>query len=108
MTGVFTTYGDWGYSEDPTGDYRASLQRVAQLDVALALPGHGRPTPELDALLMLYQDGFAERLEAVRASTAPTIWDKAFDVFGEPPFPYVAVWNFYETAGYLRHLALRR
>ena len=107
VTGVFTTYGDWGYSEDPTGDYRASLDRVAQLDVTLALPGHGRPTPDLGALLTLYQDGFTERLAAVRASTAPTIWDKASDVFGEPPFPYVAVWNFYETAGYLRHLARR-
>jgi hypothetical protein len=29
------------------------------------------------------------------------------EVFGEPPFPYVAVWNFYETAGYLRCLERR-
>lgn len=104
VTGIFTTYGDWGYSEDPIGDYRASIDRVAQLDIALALPGHGRPTPEARALLSLYQQGCVERLEAVRASTAPTIWGTTMDVFGEPPFPYMAVWNFYETAGYLRHL----
>ena len=61
----------------------------------------------LDQLKQAFKSAATQALEAVRASTAPTIWDKAFDVFGEPPFPYVAVWNFYETAGYLRHLAQR-
>ena len=40
----------------------------------------------------------------MRASAAPTIWDIALDVFGEPELPYMTVWNFYEAAGYLRHL----
>ena len=101
---IFTTYGDWGYSDDPTGDYRASVDRIAALEITLGLPGHGRPTPEFGALLALYQEGFAERLAAVRASAAPTIWDIALDVFGEPELPYMTVWNFYEAAGYLRHL----
>jgi glyoxylase-like metal-dependent hydrolase (beta-lactamase superfamily II) len=101
---VFTTYGDWGYSEDPIGEYRASLERVAELDVALALPGHGRPTEHLDELIDLYRAGFEQRLAAIAAAPGENTWEISQAAFEPPEFPPVAVWNFYETAGYLKLL----
>jgi glyoxylase-like metal-dependent hydrolase (beta-lactamase superfamily II) len=102
---VFTTYGDWGYGEDPIGDYRASLERVAELDVALALPGHGRPTDRLDDLIALYRTGFEERLAAITAAPGANVWEISQAAFEPPAFEPVAVWNFYEAAGYLTHAA---
>jgi glyoxylase-like metal-dependent hydrolase (beta-lactamase superfamily II) len=104
---IFTTYGDWGYSEDPTGDYRASIEKVAALDIDLALPGHGRPTPDFGSLVELYRSGFEERAAAVAAASG-SAWEIADAIFGEAPHPPMAVWNFIETAGYLRHLGRLR
>jgi glyoxylase-like metal-dependent hydrolase (beta-lactamase superfamily II) len=36
---------EWGHSPDPLAEHVASLRRVAALDPALLLPGHGRPDP---------------------------------------------------------------
>ena len=103
---VFTTYGDWGYSEDPIGEYRASLERVAELDVALALPGHGRPTEHLADLLDLYRTGFEQRLAAVTSARGNGAWAVSQEAFEPPGLPPVAVWNCYEAAGYLTHAAM--
>src|SRR4029079_17673670 len=111
---VFTTYGDWGYSEDPIGVYcaahaigddRAALERVAELDVALALPGHGRPTEHLSDLLDLYRTGFEQRLAAVTSARGGGAWGGSQEPLEPPAFPPAAVWNFYEAAGYLTHAA---
>jgi len=102
---VFTTYGDWGYSEDPIGEYRTALERVAELDVALALPGHGRPTEHLSDLLDLYRTGFEQRLAAVTSARGDGAWAVSQEAFEPPAFRPVAVWNCYEAAGYLTHAA---
>src|SRR5262249_6922699 len=60
---VFTTFADLFYTPDPIGEYRASLDRVAGLDVELALLGHGRPAAELATMLAAYRDGFTARLD---------------------------------------------
>jgi glyoxylase-like metal-dependent hydrolase (beta-lactamase superfamily II) len=101
---VFTSYGDWGYSDDPIGEYRASIERVANLDVSLVLPGHGRPSPEFPPLVELYRAGFEQRLAEVRDARGASAWEIALEIFGEPEFRPSMVWNVIETAGYRHHL----
>ena len=102
---VFTTYGDWGYSEDPTGDYRASIERVAAARRRARAARPRPPDPEL-ATLRRSTARLRARLAAVarpprpRSGTVPRGLRRA-------GLPVVAVWNFYETAGYLRHLERR-
>jgi glyoxylase-like metal-dependent hydrolase (beta-lactamase superfamily II) len=102
---VFTTYCDWGYSDDPIGEYRASLERVAALDVALALPSHGRPTEQLSDLVHLYRGGFEQRLAAVASASGAGAWAVSQEAFAPPEFRPVAAWNFYEAAAYVTHAA---
>jgi glyoxylase-like metal-dependent hydrolase (beta-lactamase superfamily II) len=107
VSAVFTTYGDWGYTPDPIGEYRASIEAIGRLDVALALPGHGRPIADLPPLVQLYGAGMERRLweveDAVRRGPTDA-WAAAQEVFGAQEADASAVWAFYETAGYLRHL----
>ena len=104
---VFTTFADLFYTPDPIGEYRASLDRVAALDVRLALLGHGRPVEDLAALLDLYRDGFAQRLAAVRAAGSRGAWAVSHEAFGEPASDAARIWNVFEAAGYLIHAGQR-
>jgi glyoxylase-like metal-dependent hydrolase (beta-lactamase superfamily II) len=104
---LFTTYADWGYTPDPIGEYRESIEAIGRLDVALALPGHGRPISDLRPLVQLYRAGMERRLREVEAAVrrGPTgVWAAALEVFGAQEVDASAVWAFYETAGYVRHL----
>jgi glyoxylase-like metal-dependent hydrolase (beta-lactamase superfamily II) len=100
---VFTTFADLFYTPDPIGEYRASLDKVAALDVELALLGHGRPTEELATMLAAYRDGFTERLAAVRAARSTGAWAISQEALPAPFSDAARIWNVFETAGYLIH-----
>ena len=106
LTTLFTTYGDWGYSPDPTGEFRASVEAVAGVDAALVLLGHGRPNQDLPGLVEIYREGFAARFAAVEAALPGTAWEVALQVFGASEHDSAMVWNLYEAWGYLNHLVL--
>jgi glyoxylase-like metal-dependent hydrolase (beta-lactamase superfamily II) len=104
LTPVFTSYGDWGYTPDPTGEFRASVESIAGLDVDLTLLGHGRPAEDFAGLVSLYRDGFTQRFAAVEAALPGTAWEVALRVFGASEHDSALVWNLYEAWGYLNHL----
>jgi glyoxylase-like metal-dependent hydrolase (beta-lactamase superfamily II) len=52
-------------ARDPLGDYLASLERVAALDVRLTLPGHGYPFVDLAARARAIHDHHVERSAAI-------------------------------------------
>lgn len=58
--------GLWGWSRgNPLAQFLASLDRLAELDVALALPGHGPPITHFQERLEELRIHHAERLEAM-------------------------------------------
>lgn len=58
--------GLWGWSRgNPLAQFLASLDRLAELDVALALPGHGPPITRFHERLEELRIHHAERLEAI-------------------------------------------
>jgi glyoxylase-like metal-dependent hydrolase (beta-lactamase superfamily II) len=107
---TLNTYGDWGWTPDPIGEYRASLDVIDALDVALAFPGHGRPIEDLPALTAMYRTGIAERLEAtaraVERHGPVTVWEATLEVLGRREPLQSMVWAVYEIANFLRHLEL--
>ncbi|HWE10146.1 MAG TPA: MBL fold metallo-hydrolase [Solirubrobacteraceae bacterium] len=107
VLGRISLYYDYGLSDDPVGEFLASLDRVDSLDARLALSGHGKPfvdvhghiagnralvAERLDAVLTVVRD---EPLTAVRI--APAVHGQALDVRN-------AQWWLSETLCYLRHL----
>lgn len=58
--------GLWGWSRgNPLAQFLASLDRLEELDVALALPGHGPPITRFHERLEELRTHHAERLEAM-------------------------------------------
>jgi glyoxylase-like metal-dependent hydrolase (beta-lactamase superfamily II) len=55
-----------GFERDPMGSYLDSLERVAQLDPALVLPGHGRPFVDGARRAQTIARGKRRRLDEVR------------------------------------------
>lgn len=53
----------WGHSQDPLTEHENSLRRVAALDAALLLPGHGAPDPSPSGRI----NAARAQLRAVRA-----------------------------------------
>jgi glyoxylase-like metal-dependent hydrolase (beta-lactamase superfamily II) len=103
----FHPWFDYGYSPDPVGETFWSLDRILALgDLALVLPGHGRPLDDVTALVEIHRAGLADRLQAVRravANGAHTGHEVALAVFGESGGHIDAVWRLGETMCYLRH-----
>jgi len=100
----FTTYCDLGGTEDPIGDFRVAIERVAPLGTPLCLGGHGRPLDDLPRLVTLYRDGIADRLARVEAALPGTTAEVLEAVFGRIGFITTAAWRFLETYAYLLHL----
>jgi glyoxylase-like metal-dependent hydrolase (beta-lactamase superfamily II) len=106
---VFYPWYDYGYSNDPVGEHLASLAAVSQLDVAVALPGHGRPIEDVADVLAMHQQEIVRRLGAVEQAVAEgpaPAYVLTRRVFGAPGSMYQAVGAFMETIAYLRHLRL--
>jgi glyoxylase-like metal-dependent hydrolase (beta-lactamase superfamily II) len=111
LLGRVSLYYDYGYTPDPAGEFRASLDVVGKLDVQLILAGHGRPVRDAPALVEANRRAVDERLERVRRALAggPRL---AFDVVPEMldhelPTPMMIGWGLSEALCYLRHLELR-
>lgn len=72
---------------DPLGEFLASLRRVAELPVDLALTGHGAPVRDLRGrcreLLRHHEERLGRALAAVSARRGgATAWEVARDLFG--------------------------
>jgi glyoxylase-like metal-dependent hydrolase (beta-lactamase superfamily II) len=107
---VFVPWMDYGYSPDPLAESLSSLDRLAaEPHLALALPGHGRPIEQVEAVVAMTRDGLRRRLK----STLDTVrcrpggaYDITVRMFGDEP-DMVAVTHMTEVLAYLRHLRLR-
>ncbi len=65
-------------------DYLAELQRIAQLDIRIAYPGHGAPVtdvPQLVASRLAMHAGRAERLRALCAEQPRTLYQLVGELF---------------------------
>jgi glyoxylase-like metal-dependent hydrolase (beta-lactamase superfamily II) len=105
----FAPYYDYGYTPDPVGEFLSSLDRVAALDIDVAMPGHGRPMDrdELTHALVTHRAGVHERLAAVRAALgdAPrTAYEVLATAFPADAGIERGAWRFVEVLGYLLHL----
>jgi glyoxylase-like metal-dependent hydrolase (beta-lactamase superfamily II) len=103
----FAPYFDYGWSEDPVAEFFRSLDAVADLDVDLVLPGHGRPITDLGALIASHRAGVLDRLAAVRAGLAegPAAgYELTRRIFGRPTSVAAGVWQLIEVLCYLGHL----
>jgi glyoxylase-like metal-dependent hydrolase (beta-lactamase superfamily II) len=107
----YAPWFDYGYSDDPVAELEASLRAISALDVAVALPGHGRPIDgeDIAAIVTMYLEEIEKRLTAVEEAVAEGV-TPAFPitrrVFGQPPSDFQEVSQFQETIAYLRHLRL--
>jgi glyoxylase-like metal-dependent hydrolase (beta-lactamase superfamily II) len=103
----FAPYYDYGYSADPVGQFVASLALAEELDVDLALPGHGRPLEEFGVVVEAHRRGVEERLRATAAAVeaGPAgAYEITRRVFGDEATEFLRVWQFVEVVCYLRHL----
>ncbi len=107
LLGRVSLYYDYGWSDDPVGEFLGSLQRVEALDVRLCLAGHGRTFSDvqghIDANRALVRERLAN-VEEVVTGQALTAFDAVPSVYGEAITPINANWWLSETLCYLRHL----
>jgi hypothetical protein len=89
------------------GEFLASLDKIAALDVRLCLSGHGKPFVDIPGHIEANRSLVAERCNAARAALNGrplTAVEVAPLVFGEPLSRLTAQWRLSETLCYLRHL----
>jgi glyoxylase-like metal-dependent hydrolase (beta-lactamase superfamily II) len=105
---AFGPYMDYGYSADPVAELLASYDRMAAVEgVRLALPGHGRPLPDLPGVIAAHRRGIGERVEMTRSAVAAGpagAYEVCRRVFGEPVSDQTVVWHMSEVLCYLKHL----
>lgn len=108
---AFVPWMDYGYSADPFAETLASLRLLeAAPGIGLALPGHGRPITDVNAVVARTRTGLMERLNATRdaVGSAPGgAYDITTRMFGEEP-DVPATGHLSEVLGYLCHLRRRR
>ncbi len=66
LLGRTVLFFDHGHSPDPVGEFLASLDEVEPLDVALCLPGHGRPFRDPEAKIAEARRQVGELLDKTR------------------------------------------
>jgi len=107
LLGRVSLYFDYGWSQDPAGEFLASLDRVEALDARLCLAGHGRTFSDvqghIDANRSLVTERVA-RVEEVVSARAVTAFDAVPHVYGDAVTPTNVNWWLSETLCYLRHL----
>ena len=65
LLGRVSLYYDYGWTEDPTGEFIGSLDTVEALDARLCLPGHGRTFTDVQGHIDANRRAVAERIEKV-------------------------------------------
>lgn len=107
---AFHPYMDYGYTQDPVGEYLASLERVGRMaGVTTVLPGHGRPLHDLGAAIDMWRDGLQQHTEDVAAAVAQGAasgYEVTRQVCGSEAGTIAAVWDLAEIVCYLRHLRI--
>lgn len=94
---------------DPLGDYMASLERVAELDPHLALPGHGDPIEQPAARCREIVEHHHRRLDETAAALvdAPkTAYDVSLALFGSELAPAARRFAVAETLSHLERLVV--
>jgi glyoxylase-like metal-dependent hydrolase (beta-lactamase superfamily II) len=107
LLGRISLYYDYGWSPDPVGEFLASLDLVADLDVRLCLSGHGKPFVDLPGHIEGNRALVRERLQAVldglQAGPRKVV-ELAPIVHGGELRSTNAQWWLTETLCYLTHL----
>lgn len=95
---------------DPLGDYLESLERIAGLDLRLALPGHHEPLtdPAARAMeLMRHHDTRLEQTTAALDRRGGSAYDISLELFPDPLPPVLRRFALAETRAHLEYLVLR-
>ena len=109
VLGRIAPYFDRGFSPDPVGEFLASLDRVADLDVRLTLAGHARSFTDLRGHVDGNRALVARRLDALRGALGGdgrTAFELLPDVFGDEYDPAGAQRLLVELLALLDHLEL--
>ena len=107
LLGRISLYYDYGWTQDPVGEFLRSLELVQALDARLCVAGHGRPFTDVGAHIEANRKLVRERVEAVTAALEGeprTVAEVVPEVYGEPLTALNASWRLSETLCYLRHL----
>ncbi|HEX3977028.1 MAG TPA: MBL fold metallo-hydrolase [Solirubrobacteraceae bacterium] len=110
VLGRISLFYDYGYTEDPVGEFLGSLDKVDALGARLAVSGHGKPFVDVHGHVEGNRALVAQRLEAVLGATrteAKTALEILPDVYSQPLNERNASWFLSETLSYLRHLKAR-
>lgn len=95
---------------DPLGDYLVSLERIAELEPRLALPGHGDPIRDPAGRARELVAHHVERLEQTTAALdgePRTAYDVSLTLFSEPLSPTLRRFALAETRAHLEYLVQR-
>lgn len=107
LLGRISLYYEHGWSPDPVGEFLASLDRVADLDVRLCLSGHGRTFTDIEAHIdanrKLVGEDIARHVAALETG-AHTAFETVALVHDEAVTELNASWWLSETLCYLEHL----
>ncbi|MCW3039661.1 MAG: fold metallo-hydrolase [Solirubrobacterales bacterium] len=109
LLGRISLYYEHGWSPDPVGEFLASLDRVAALDVRLCLSGHGRTFTDVEAHIEANRKLVAEDLERhlhALEGGALTAFDVVPRVHDDAVTELNASWWLTETLCYLEHLEI--
>jgi glyoxylase-like metal-dependent hydrolase (beta-lactamase superfamily II) len=107
LLGRVSLYYDFGYSDDPAGEFLASLDVVEKLDARLCLAGHGRTFADVQAHIDANRALVRERLDRAAAAVRDgplTAFDITPHVYDDPVSAANTAWRLTETLCYLRHL----
>jgi glyoxylase-like metal-dependent hydrolase (beta-lactamase superfamily II) len=110
LLGRVSLYFDYGYTDDPAGEFLRSLDVVEGLDARLCLPGHGRTFSDVEAHINANRALVNERLRQVEAALADgalTAFEVVPKVYGGPVTQATGAWWINKTLCYLRHLEVK-
>jgi glyoxylase-like metal-dependent hydrolase (beta-lactamase superfamily II) len=95
---------------DPLGDYLASLERTAALDLRIVFPGHGEPIENPSERAREIIEHHRERLDVVAATLGAeprTGYEVSLDVFPADRGPTHRRFAVAETLSHLEHLVVQ-
>jgi len=107
LLGRVSPFYDYGYSDDPAGEFLRSLDKVEGLDARLCLSGHGRPFIDVGAHIEANRTLVRERIDNALAAIAEqplTALEVQPHVHGQPANELTGNWWLSETLCYLLNL----
>ncbi len=107
LLGRPSLYFDYGYTDDPVGEFLSSLDLIERLDARLCMSGHARTFTDIRAHIDDTRALVKSRTDAAITALARrpgSAFELAPAIFGERFTPETAIWRLTETLCYLRHL----